>query len=1115
MPLDQWISDFLSRRGLQEPDGRPLFAYKTSSEEFESLRQLLQNLPAGQHTTPHYPQTWLLFAAEWWKREYPGGAWRWGPLCEAAGQRGLTHDKTRKLVIDGRCLWRLQTAIKNEGKRFIGLVAVNGGLPMRLVESAQGGLSGLLRMVTEQALRYDLQDEQLRQAIEAQAALLPACYQQAPVYELLDNLVKAVLHIRKTYALQGAQDPIAKLQEECPQWEEFFPIALDSQAAASLIKGLVRDTVGILPQSRRPPFQIQRGLRFSSDGSMPVYELSFAMQAQAKRDQVAESLGLAADRLPPHFQMLLRIGEQEYLVGEALLRDEEYQLIARPLPAIYSLHEAAQLIVSRWGATLHIANLPGGEALSPDEPLIFENAYPFARLLAQGDALVKGESALAVMPVKTIVFSEEGEARELQDCLADGQMLMELPAGITRLTYRKQPFIVTISASATLRPEAYWQGNSLEALSVPGLLFRSTPRLRIEQGTGFSSYAPAHELFVRTQGKELPLAQAQAPGLCRLIWRKDGQRLLNTRAVLLPEDASITYVPGASTLEGSIRLTHWPDVPVRCENEQIELERRHDGTGLILRLKSTGNRPASTLPLCLQWPDGEQRITLPFPGYGVTLLRNDTPLKPNQALTIEELIGCRALLMSAQGAENWQVRLTSSGADARSTLSQEIRYTGIREIRLFELIPAIQQMLSCQRGLDHAVQLELIHAHQTHARLQVGRYSTRIRLHSQREMASLSDGGRDLLLEQAQAEDLMLGLPLAEPEHDPVSLPLHFSEQVFTGNWLVSLPDDAVGPWLLYTRDDSPLHSRPTVVPPTASDLAKPLTPLREALCEADGEERMRLLRAALRSMAADPEAEDWQTLELLLDRLHHLPLASLDICQALTREPQALAMATLLLDDFSSRLAERLPCELPFEWLLIAPEHWFDTFATLRQQLVAGNPRLLSLIRNDIQSKSQFLSRWQPALRFIFDQGLHRSFDLQSPDVGFFLKNPAMLAASWQSRLFDGENSAMQQMFRRNPAETHQYPGSGNTDIGAFLKTPHGQMLLRHSKLPANDFKLASVMLPFMAAFDTYAGHGQQWQADPVRLFSLRSARQFDTVWFDSVYQLGLAMAQAASMQK
>lgn len=297
MPLARWISDFLSRRGLQKPDGRPLFAYKTSSEEFRALRQLLQNLPGGQQVSPSYPQAWLLFAAEWWKREYSGGAWRWGPLCEAAGQRGLSHEKTRKLVIEGRRQWCLQTAIKNEGKRFIGLVAVNGGLPMRLVESAQGGLSGLLRMVTLQAVDYDLHDEQLRQAIEAQAALLPACYQQAPVYELLDNLIKAVLHIRRTYALKGTQDPIAKLQEECPQWEELFPIALDSQAAASLIKGLVRVTVSITPQSRRPPFQIQRGLRFSSDGSMPVYELSFAMQAQAKRDQVAESLGLAADRL--------------------------------------------------------------------------------------------------------------------------------------------------------------------------------------------------------------------------------------------------------------------------------------------------------------------------------------------------------------------------------------------------------------------------------------------------------------------------------------------------------------------------------------------------------------------------------------------------------------------------------------------------------------------------------------------------------------------------------------------------------------------------------------------------------------------------------------------------
>ena len=143
-----------------------------------------------------------------------------------------------------------------------------------------------------------------------------------------------------------------------------------------------------------------------------------------------------------------------------------------------------------------------------------------------------------------------------------------------------------------------------------------------------------------------------------------------------------------------------------------------------------------------------------------------------------------------------------------------------------------------------------------------------------------------------------------------------------------------------------------------------------------------------------------------------------------------------------------------------------------------------MSIIHHDIQSKSQYLSRWQPALRFIFEQGFHRYFDLQSQDVGFFLKNPTVLTGIWLDRLFEGgEKSAMQRMFQRNPAETHQYPGAGNTNIGAFLKTTHGQLLLRRSKLPANDFKLAVVMLPFMAAFDAHAGHGRQWQADPARL--------------------------------
>ena len=143
MLLEHWMSDFLLRRGLQVPDQRPLFAYRASPEEYESLRQLLCSIIADQQRHPRYAQAWLLFAAEWWKREYTGGAWRWAPLLAAVGQQGWSHAKTSQLVIEGRRQWRLQTAIKEEGKRFIGLVAVNGGLVFNqgVVLGAHRGLS--------------------------------------------------------------------------------------------------------------------------------------------------------------------------------------------------------------------------------------------------------------------------------------------------------------------------------------------------------------------------------------------------------------------------------------------------------------------------------------------------------------------------------------------------------------------------------------------------------------------------------------------------------------------------------------------------------------------------------------------------------------------------------------------------------------------------------------------------------------------------------------------------------------------------------------------------------------------------------------------------------------
>nr|WP_222932616.1 STY4851/ECs_5259 family protein [Pseudomonas sp. WS 5059] len=1111
--LNQWISRFLSEKGLDAPDGRPLFAYKTTEAQYNELKQCLRAIPSFAVGSAEYCQVWLLFAAEWWKREYAGGAWRWAPLCLAAGQPGMTHEQTSRHVLAGHRQWQLTTEIRGEGKRYIGHVAINGGLPMRLLETAQGGLSRLLRMVLEQTLRCSLHQDDLLDAIKTQAALLPVSYRQDLIYQLLRDLVWGVLQLREQYKLQNESDPLLKLQQQCPDWEMRFPLALDSAVATTLIKGLVASVATISVQNSRVPFQIVRGLRFSSDDGMPVFEMAFEMLAQTSTQELADALGIAPDKLPHQFRLLLLVAGKEHLVGEALRRGGGYQLVARKGLSLQNLHAGAQLILSRNGQAIHTAHLPGGEPISFDEPLLFEDCRPFASLIGQGSATLKGGRAIALIPANAFFYSEGDDAIVLHEGMPGDQVLLIISQGKTQFTYRKQSYYVTVSPNAAPRVDAYWQGQTLDAGSVPGLLFRGNPRLRVQQAGGSFTYAPVSELYTRSNGIDTPFAQAKAPGLCWLSWSRGGQRLLRSRAVVLPANASISFTPSADPAKGCILLENWPDIHVTCASPDITLSRTYENNTNVLTVESKAAAPATSVQLLIQWPEGEQKLTLAFPGQGAVLLdARQESIREGANLSVEELMGCRAILMSPTGADAWQVRLTAHSTDQPNALTREIRYTGTREIRLFELINPIQQILSCHTGLDMSVTMQFVHAHRVRGTFHVGRYSTVARLHSHSPFVSVNDGRRDLLLEREDAEGLLMALPLALPNRDPEPLSLHLSEQVFTGSWGLNLPDNVASPWLIYASAESNYRCRPCVAPPQGDAQAEGFSPLQKALCEANHDNRILLLISRLEQMALTPMDKDWVLLEALLDKLQHLPLPSLDLYQALIRTPSALVMVTLLLDGFAANMVERMPLELPFEWLLISPSQWLQAFEVLKEALVTDTA-LLPIIRRDIQRKSQYLPRWQPALKFIFDQGIHRHFDGNTQDARLFLNNPQMLTELWLGRLLDGPDCEMQQFFHRNYADDQPWPMLPGNLMKEFLRTDNGKLLLKRVRLSADDVKMPATMLPFMVGFDACAGKSEFWQGDSSRLFALRAARQFDAAWFDSAYELSLAMAHTASL--
>jgi len=80
-----WKNHLLEDRNLTKPDGRPLYQYRVSGNEYKALQQLLSHFLAkvplnNIHTRSCIPGLFVLYAAEWWRREFNGSSWSWMPI---------------------------------------------------------------------------------------------------------------------------------------------------------------------------------------------------------------------------------------------------------------------------------------------------------------------------------------------------------------------------------------------------------------------------------------------------------------------------------------------------------------------------------------------------------------------------------------------------------------------------------------------------------------------------------------------------------------------------------------------------------------------------------------------------------------------------------------------------------------------------------------------------------------------------------------------------------------------------------------------------------------------------------------------------------------------------
>lgn len=116
MQINEWLLHLLKRLELSRPDQRPLYQYRVTDQEFQEIRKTLKisNYPGLTNVSNQYwNAAFVIYAAEWWRREYAGGAWRWEDIFQSFGAtaKDLTTQQRNQIIKTGLQYWHRKPKI--------------------------------------------------------------------------------------------------------------------------------------------------------------------------------------------------------------------------------------------------------------------------------------------------------------------------------------------------------------------------------------------------------------------------------------------------------------------------------------------------------------------------------------------------------------------------------------------------------------------------------------------------------------------------------------------------------------------------------------------------------------------------------------------------------------------------------------------------------------------------------------------------------------------------------------------------------------------------------------------------------------------------------------------
>lgn len=1110
-----WLKDFLQSRDLNDADGRHLFAYHINPSEFNDLKDFLQKkVQTAADCTNSILRHWgdnngfcalfVLYASHWWQQHYSGGMFEWKPIMESLAfpEGSWEVGQLGGPVTLGLRGWHLEP--RASGHKYLGSIAREAGLPLKLLSEHRGKVGLILKQVLREALRSGQHGNIVYIWVASMKTQLPVSYQDDTVISLLADSINIIIDIKNHIKVEKAEEALAELDIHDPHWKERFPLPLHDAAARELLNQLLRDAAtheNSKTQQTGNPVQAERRLRKTLSGIWEI-ETSILIPERitiSNSDEYGRkwrSLLLNIQCGLEFRECILRKHAQYDYYNSSIININPF--VGREATSEVKLH------LTTTSGIRHNTACIGGQELDDDLPWIFEAHEPENIFRQQGGGSVRSSSMFVALAPEWQIFPH-GDAT-----LVEEGPLSDLPRTLYRLSGRGE--VCKGSVKFPLRTGQLdsgvsygWQGlRYWEYVTSPSMAFRGLPHPVKQTTISTTELRNVKLMWKQAHQTDYKLAHDKICGIGSAWYRDPGGQALRSTMLVLPLNACLRFETH-NACSGTVILENWQIERISLEQGQQGLLCHYDMIGDSLRATittETGKSPPEQVHLCVYWSDCPvpARISIPFPAKGARLFDKDgNEVSWDRKLCVSDLFGMRLQCMAGASTNVCFEFNISIGAYNRS-FPIDSGQSSHFFIRLQDWQNEILEAMSTATELDAYVTMRVLADQKELARWEIARYSHKLIRDEGAvylETEELSDGVKNSIH--------LAALCLTAPHLGPQQLKGTTNSEKNVLHWSLTgcLPYN--GPWLIY--DATPHTSiRPVlwhVFDEQGPSFEEQDNELKMALASSS-EERESRLQECIDLMCNAPSAPEWATFSGLTKHLSHLPLSTLDVWKVLSRNSRAMAIIAFRPDIELCGLTDRASSELPFLWLSVSREEWKNASEHLYRWCVdsAGEENSSILHEMLLKNRREGLSAYYPIINSILHIACHLPEDekeLQRLDY-FKTKNAIdSLYGTFKNELF-------------TRCADLSWPENFRGHVKNWRRTP----LLRDFLPSSEGYRDSIVCLPIAIALQVYTGENVLSNSENTSTEAISAIRQhisFDFDWFDLAFMYTIYRCYAQDM--